>query len=71
MSITIHQIAPEKLEQLIRLMRELDIEFESTNIITDGPLISEPEPGGSIFDFVGIWEDNPVTLEEIRAKAWR
>jgi hypothetical protein len=24
----------------------------------------------SINDFSGIWTDNPVTLEEIRAKAW-
>jgi hypothetical protein len=25
----------------------------------------------SINDFSGIWNDNPVTLEEIRAKAWK
>ena len=25
----------------------------------------------SINDFSGIWQDNPVTLEELRAKAWK
>ena len=25
----------------------------------------------SINDFTGIWTNNPVTLEEIRAKAWK
>ena len=25
----------------------------------------------SINDFSGIWNNNPVTLEEIRAKAWK
>jgi hypothetical protein len=25
----------------------------------------------SINDFSGIWEDNSITMEEIRAKAWK
>jgi hypothetical protein len=37
----------------------------------DNPPIEWAVEKPSINDFSGIWTNNPVTLEEIRAKAWK
>ncbi len=37
----------------------------------ENPPIEWSEGNPSIDDFSGIWADNPVTLQEIRDKAWR
>ena len=73
------KIEEGNLEFFIELVKKLKFvaEVQINDVVTISPegklnkLIRKPEGEPSISDFEGFWHDNPKTLDQIRAKAWK
>jgi len=73
MTVTIETSGIQEVEQLLILLKSLDIKnikiqsspavFQSK--ITRGDKKIDPKP------LFGIWKDNPRTIEQIRSAAWK
>ncbi len=62
-----------KLLEKFNFVKEVSVYKKKKNQVTDieNPPIEWAVRKPSVEDFSGMWKDNPVTLEEIRAKAWK
>lgn len=62
-------ILTEKRNQVIQFIEFLD--FESNQIAVPESENQEDKSSQGFFDLAGLWEDKDITIESIRAKAWR
>lgn len=79
MQLTIEIQDAAKLQQLIAVMEKIGVDFWSPKekpvrvrktTKKELPIIAG-DHSIDPYALVGIWKDNPITLEEIREKAWR
>ena len=76
LTIDIHQ--PDKLQQVLALLVKLELDFRAVERPVRArkstkkqlPII-EGDHSIDPYALAGIWEDYPITLDEIREKAWR
>lgn len=73
MIITIEASGIQEIEQLLQVLKSLDIKNVNIKeaspkrqpVITKGDKKLDPR---ALF---GIWQDNPRTLEQVRSEAWK
>ena len=66
---TIQKLPPEQRNQAIQFIEFLD--FKSTQTKTTEPQADRPDPTQAFFELAGLWENKEVTIESLRAEAWR
>lgn len=73
MTITIEISHVQEVEQLLQMLKSLDI--EQVNITETlqkpQPVITKGDKKVDPRGLFGIWKDNPRTLEHLRAAAWK
>jgi hypothetical protein len=63
----IQHFPPEQRNQVIQFIEFLD--FKSNQIVAPETQVDESEQ--AFFELAGLWENKEITLESIRAEAWR
>jgi hypothetical protein len=73
MTITIEASGIQEIEQLLQVLKALNIKNINIKEVS-----SKPQPvitkGDKKLDpraLFGIWQDNPRTLEQVRSEAWK
>ncbi len=66
---TIQKLPPEQRNQAIQFIEFLD--FKSTQSATTDPQAQPLDPTEAFFELAGLWEDKEITIESLRAEAWR
>ncbi|MEZ4777619.1 MAG: hypothetical protein R3D00_30875 [Bacteroidia bacterium] len=73
MTITIETFDIQELEQLLQVLKSLNI--KNVNIKEGAkkrqPAITKGDKKLDPRELFGIWRDNPRTLEQIRSTAWK
>jgi hypothetical protein len=64
----IQQLRPEQRSQVIQFVEFLDITSNQSATVADSP---SPDAEAAFFELAGIWENKEVTVESLRAEAWR
>jgi hypothetical protein len=65
----IQQFPPEQRNQVIQFVEFLD--FKSNQVAVPEPETQVDDSSQTFFEMAGLWEDKEITLESIRAEAWR
>ncbi len=63
----IQQFTPEQRHQVIQFVEFLD--FASNQATTPQPL--QPDVESEFFELAGMWKNQDITVESLRAEAWR
>lgn len=66
---TIQKLPPEQRNQAIQFIEFLN--FKSTQPETIDRLAHPPDPTQAFFELAGLWENKEITIESLRAEAWR
>ena len=73
MTITIETSSIKEIEQLLQVLKSLNIKnisVQSSPIVLR-PTISKGDKKLDPKQLFGIWKDNPRTIEHIRSTAWK
>ena len=73
MTVTIETSGPKEVEQLLLLLKALNIENINikSSTSTPPPTITRGDKKIDPKQLFGIWKKNPRTIEEIRSSAWK
>ena len=66
---TIQRLPPEQRNQAIQFIEFLD--FQSSQTETADSPAQQNDPTESFFELAGLLENKEITLESLRAEAWR
>jgi hypothetical protein len=73
MTITIETSGKQEIEQLLQLLKSLNI--KNINIKEGAskrqPVITKGDKKLNPRELFGIWQGNPRTLEQLRSEAWK
>jgi hypothetical protein len=72
MTITIETSGIQEIEQLLQVLKSLDIKNISIKEASpkQQPLITKGDKKLDPRDLFGIWQGNPRTIEQVRSTAW-
>lgn len=73
MTITIETSGIKEVEQLLKLLKALNIKNikVQTSSASPSPVITKGDKKLDPKALFGIWKDNPRTIEQIRSAAWK
>ena len=73
MTITIETSGIQEVEQLLKLLKSLNIKNISIKEVSQKhqPVITKGDKKLDPRELFGIWQDNPRTLEQVRSDAWK
>lgn len=73
MTITIETSGIQEIEQLLQLLKSLNIKNVNIKDVSQKrqPVITKGDKKLNPRDLFGIWQDNPRTLEHVRSVAWK
>ncbi|MBN8684560.1 MAG: hypothetical protein J0L99_18060 [Chitinophagales bacterium] len=73
MTITIETSGIQEVEQLLQLLKSLNIKNISIKEVSPKrqPVITKGDKKLDPRDLFGIWQGNPRTLEQVRSEAWK
>lgn len=64
----IQQFSPEQRNQVIQFVEFLDF---SSSHATQFPQSAQPGTESAFFELAGMWKNKDITVESLRAEAWR
>jgi Protein of unknown function (DUF2281) len=65
----IQQLPPEQRNAVIQFIEFLD--FKSSQPKTTNAEINNPDLEEAFFELAGLWENKGITINSLRAEAWR
>lgn len=73
MTITIETSGMQEIEQLLQLLKSLNIKNINIKEVSQKrqPVITKGDKKLNPRELFGIWQDNPRTLEQVRSEAWK
>ncbi len=73
MTITIETVSMQEVEQLLKMLKLLNIENVNINELSPQrqPIITKGDKKLNPRDLFGIWQHSPRTLEQVRSTAWK
>ena len=73
MTITIETSGIQEIEQLLQVLKSLDIKNVNIKEVSPKrqPIITKGDKKLDPRALFGIWQGNPRTLEQVRSKAWK
>ena len=73
MTITIETSGMQEIEQLLKVLKSLDIKSINIKEVSPKrqPVITKGDKKLDPRELFGIWQGNPRTLEQVRSEAWK
>ncbi len=73
MTITIETSGMQEIEQLLQLLKSLNIKNINIKEVSQKrqPVITKGDKKLNPRELFGIWQGNPRTLEQVRSEAWK
>lgn len=73
MTITIETSGTQEIEQLLQLLKSLNIKNINIKEVSQKrqPVITKGDKKLNPRELFGIWQGNPRTLEQVRSEAWK
>lgn len=73
MTITIETSGIQEIEQLLQVLKSLDIKNVNIKEVSPKrqPIITKGDKKLDPRALFGIWQGNPRTLEQVRSEAWK
>jgi hypothetical protein len=73
MTITIETSGIQEVEQLLKVLKSLNIKNIKVQASSGSPLpaITKGDKKVDPKSLFGIWKDNPRTIEQVRSTAWK